>query len=88
MHNLRELLFETLACMGGKRKKDSIQFLEKDLFIKHNKSGIKYTIYKIGLKKNNRKPLIIAYRYYGPNDNKKKFFIKISPNDFAKYSPV
>jgi hypothetical protein len=82
-----DILFETLACLGGKRKKDSISFLSANLFIKHKKSGVKYTIVKVGINKKDSKPVVKAYRYYGPN-SKKKYFILIDDKNFNKYEPV
>ena len=51
MKNLKELLFETLACLGGKRKKDAVEFLSPELLIRHKDAGIKYTVKKVGISK-------------------------------------
>ena len=77
--------------LGGKRKGNSFSFLSNSLYIKHKKSGIKYTILKVIVKKKNKKPYIYAYRYYSPkkkNNKARKFFIEISPKNFSKYEPV
>ena len=86
MKNLKELLFETLECLGGKKKGNCIEFLEPDLLIKHKECGVKYTIEKIGISKKTKKPLVVAYRYYGPSN--KKYYIKIQVKDFGNYTPV
>lgn len=80
-----EKLYETLVCLGGKEKNKSIYFLDKSLTIKHKKTGIKYTIEKVGLYQSN--PAVLAYRYFNPK-NKKKFFMYITSKDFNKYEPV
>jgi len=86
MNNLRKLLFETLSCLGAKRKKDSFEFLKPDLLIRHKDAGIKYTVAKVGISKEDKKPTVIAYRYFGPTD--KKYYITIKTIDFNKYEPV
>ena len=80
-----EKLFETLTCLGGTKKNNSIYLIDTDLAIKHKKTGIKYTITRVGLI--NKKPAVLAYRYYDPK-SKKKFFLYIKQNDFNKYEPV
>ena len=87
MHYNQTILFETLSCMGGKKKKDSIHFLSNDLIIKHKDTGVKYTIVKVGINKKNKKPIVKAYRYYGPNSDK-KYFITIIDKSFNQYEPV
>jgi hypothetical protein len=86
MHNLRKLLFETLACLGAKKNKESFEFLEPDLLIKHKDAGVKYTVKKVGISSKDKKPIVIAYRYYGPSN--KKHYIEIHVKDFNKYEPV
>lgn len=85
-----DLLFETLASLGGKKGKNCVEYLDTDLLIKEKESGVKYTISQIGKDKNSGQPVVIAYRYYGPtlNTDKKKFIIHIHPKDFNKYKPV
>ena len=87
MNILKDRLFETLSCLGGKREKDSIAFLEPKLLIKHKQAGIKYTVLKVGFSKKGKTPTVVAYRYYGPS-SKKKVYITISAQDFNKYEPV
>ena len=80
-------LYETLFCLGGKKKKDGVHFLSSKLLIKHKKTGVKYTIVKVGIDKEDKKPIVKAYRYYGPNSNK-KFYITIVDKQFKNYEPV
>ena len=83
-------LFESLLSLGGKRKKDSIEFIRSDLLIKHKESGVKYTVVNVQIlndEEGKGKPSVMAYRYYGP-DNDKKYFIKILPKNFKNYEPV
>ena len=85
MKNLKNLLFETLSLLGGKKKKNSVNFLKPRLHIKHKDVGIKYTIQKVGMY--NGEICVYAYRYIKPKSNK-KMYIKIFKNDFDKYEPV
>ena len=81
-------LFESLKLLGGKKDvDDSIDFLKPDLLIKHKKAGVKYTIRKVKLDKNTKKPFVICYRYVGPN-SKRKIYIKITEKEFNQYKPV
>ena len=86
MNNLK-ILYETLKCLGGKKSKEGVSFLSPDLTIKHKDSGVKYTIAKVGILKKNGKPIVKAYRYYGPNSDK-KYFITILAKSFNQYEPV
>ena len=86
MNNIN-ILYETLKCLGGKKSKQGIVFLSPRLVIKHKDSGVKYTITKVGIHKKNRKPIVKAYRYYGPNSNK-KYYITILDKSFNQYEPV
>tara|TARA_A100001011_G_scaffold397051_1_gene496850 strand:- start:3053 stop:3328 length:276 start_codon:yes stop_codon:yes gene_type:complete len=91
MQHLKKTLLETLSMLGGKKGKDSIDFLKPSLVIKRKDCGVKYTVKKVVLQdENNKKPFVVAYRYYGmnPNKPKKKVYIKIYHNDFNKYEPV
>ena len=85
--NSLNMLYETLKCLGGKKSKDSVEFLSPNLLIRHKESGVKYTIVKVGLLKKNKKPIVKAYRYYGPNSDK-KYFITILTKSFNQYEPV
>ena len=81
-------LFESLKLLGGKKDvDDSIDFLKPDLLIKHKKAGVKYTVKKVKLDKNTKKPIVICYRYVGPN-SKRKIYIKITEEEFNQYKPV
>jgi hypothetical protein len=80
-------IFETLSCLGGKKIKDSIVFLEPNLLIKHKETGIKYTVLTIKKLKKKKQPIVICYRYYKPKSNK-KVYIKITPEDFDKFIPA
>ena len=84
------LLLETLANLGGKKGKDCVQYLGAELLIKEKETGVKYTVSQIGKDKNTQKPVVVAYRYYGPatDTEKKKYTIYIHPKDFNKYDKV
>ena len=87
--SLESLLFETLKLLGGKKSKNSFNFLKPNLLIKHKEAGVKYTISRIKFSKETKKPSVICYRYSNPNSKiKKKVFIKIDEDDFNKYEPV
>ena len=81
-------LFENLSKIGGKKGKDCVHFLSPDLLIKEKETGVKYTIISIGKDKKTNQPVIRAYRYYGPDTNRKKFFINIHTKKFKQYTPV
>ena len=81
------LLFETLASLGGKKGKNCVEFISPDLVIKEKESGVKYTVTHVLKDKNTNQPVVKAYRYYGPGSNK-KYFIYISPKYFNKYDKV
>lgn len=85
--NALEILYETLNCLGGKKKDNCFYFLDNQLCIKHKKSGIKYTIDSIGLLKKTNQPVVKAYRYYNKKPNK-KMYIVITHKQFNKYEPV
>ena len=78
-------ILETLTVLGGKKTRDSIYFLKPSLHIKHKESGIKYTVSKVKIIDD--EPFVFCYRYYGPKNNK-KVYIKLSADDFDKFSPV
>jgi len=81
-------LFESLKLLGGKKDiDDSIDFLKPDLLIKHKKAGVKYTIRKVKIDKNTKKPFVICYRYISPN-SKRKIYIRITEEEFNQYKPV
>ena len=83
-----KFLLETLRILGGKSEIDkSIKFIKPKLVIKHKKAGVKYTVKKIVFDEENKSPVVICYRYYGPGSNK-KIYIKIKKNHFSKYEPV
>ena len=83
-----ESLLETLRVLGGKKDLDkSIKFIKPKLVIKHIKAGVKYTVKRIVFDKEDKSPVVICYRYYGPG-SKKKIYIKIKKNHFSKYEPV
>lgn len=83
-----ESLIETLKILGGEKDlNNSIKFIKPRLLIKHKKAGVKYTVKKIIFDEESKSPVVICYRYYGPN-SKKKVYIKINKKHFSKYEPV
>ena len=83
-----ESLIETLKILGGEKDLNkSIKFIKPRLLIKHKDAGIKYTVKKIVFDEESKSPVVICYRYYGPN-SKKKIYIKIKKKQFSKYEPV
>lgn len=83
-----ESLIETLKILGGEKDLNkSIKFIKPRLLIKHKDAGIKYTVKKIVFDEESKSPVVICYRYYGPNSNK-KIYIKIKKKQFSKYEPV
>tara|TARA_B100000287_G_scaffold385810_1_gene393233 strand:- start:372 stop:638 length:267 start_codon:yes stop_codon:yes gene_type:complete len=86
----RKLFIESLLALGGRKTKDSIDFLSNSLLIRDKKSRVEYTVKKI-VKDENGKPVVICYRYYmpaGKDGDTKRVFIKIPSEDFKKYEPV
>ena len=81
-------MFENLKSGVKKEKGKIINYLAPHLYIKHKKTGLKYTIKKLIIK--DGKPCIIAYRYYSkPNANpNKKIYINIKEKNFSKYEAV
>ena len=71
-----DLLLETLAALGGKKGKDCVDYIDTQLLIKQKETGVKYTVSQIAKDQNSSQPVVVAYRYYGPNSNK-KYYIKI-----------
>jgi len=85
---MHDSLIETLKILGGKKDLNhSIKFIKPRLLIKHKKAGVKYTVKKIIFDEETKAPIVICYRYYGPN-SKKKVYIKINKKQFSKYEPV
>lgn len=81
-------LLETLKILGGKKDlNQSIKFIKPKLLIKHKKAGVKYTVKKIIFDEETRNPVVICYRYFGPNSDKKTY-IKIDKKQFSQYEPV
>ena len=82
------VLLETLRVLGGKKELNkSISFIKPSLVIKHKGAGVKYTVAKIVFDEEKKSPVVICYRYYGPNGDK-KVYIKINQKNFSKYEPV
>lgn len=82
----KNIYIESLLALGGKKKKDSIDFIADQLLIRHKDSGIEYTVKKVSIGKDG-KPTVICYRYYSPENNK-KVYIAIPYNEFSNYEPV
>ena len=85
-----KLFIESLLALGGKKKKDGIDFLSSSLLIRDKASRVEYTVGKI-VTDENGKPVVLCYRYYmpkGSNGDAKKVFIRIPSEDFTKYEPV
>ena len=88
MNITAKMLIETLVLLGGEKGADgSVSFIKPNLVIKHKEAGIKYTVKKVKIDKETKKPFVICYRYYSPN-SKKKVYIKIDKKDFNKFKPV
>ena len=83
----KNIYIESLVALGGKKKEDSIDFIGSDLVVRDKDSRIEYTVVK-AVKDEDGKPVVVCYRYYGPNHGSKKVFIKIPLEDFEKYEPV
>ena len=82
----KNIYIESLEALGGKKKKDSIDFITNQLLIRHKDSRIEYTVKKVIFDKN-EKPIVVCYRYYKPNSDK-KVYINIPHNEFSDYEPV
>ena len=84
---LKNIFFESLVNLGAKIDGNIVSFIKPNLTIKHKKSGVEYTVYKVdalGAK-------LLCYRYYANSESKKrkkKMYILISKKDFNKYEPV
>lgn len=86
----RKLFIESLLALGGKKKKDAIDFLSSNLLIRDKKSKVEYTVKSITADESGN-PVVVCYRYYMPpgrDEKSKKVFIKIPSADFKKYEPV
>ena len=82
----KNIYIESLLSLGGKQKKDSIDFISNQLLIRHKESRIEYTVKKVTIG-DDGKPSVLCYRYYGPK-NSKKIYIKIPSKEFSDYEPV
>lgn len=83
----RKKVIESLLSLGGKKNKDSIEYISDQLVIRHKKTGIEYTVRSVKLGEDGQHS-VICYRYYSPKEGGKKVFIKILPNEFKSYEPV
>ena len=83
----KNIYIESLLSLGGKKRKGSIDFVADNLLIRHKDSRIEYTVKKI-IKDEDGNPVVLCYRYYAPDRNSKKVFVKIPKSDFNKYEPV
>jgi hypothetical protein len=78
---------ENLKKSGFKKKKNKVvSYVSPSLLIRHKPTKIEYTVQKIIFLE--KKPCIVAYRYYSHPDKKKKIFIRILEKDFRHYEPV
>ena len=83
----RRIYIESLLALGGKKNKDSVEYLADQLLIRDKKSKVEYTVKKVVID-DNGKPVVICYRYYGPEKGNKKVYIKLNHQDFGKYERV
>ena len=72
--------------VDGNSKDKTINMLSKALSIRHKPTKLEYTIDKITVV--DKKPVIIAYRYYSKPGSDKKVYIQIQSNDFKNYETV
>ena len=80
---MKNSVIESLLALGGKKNQDmSIDLLSSSLLIKCKDTGHKYTVSRVDF--DNGKPVVICYRYYGPNDSD-IVYIKLREKDFSKY---
>lgn len=78
---------ENLKKSGFKKEKGKvISYVSSQLVIRHKPTKLEYTVSKVIIK--NKKPFIIAYRYYSNPRKNKKVFIKIDEKNFKNYEPV
>ena len=82
-----KIYIESLLALGGKKDKNQIKYVADNLLIRDKKSKVEYTVKKVIIG-DDGKPYVVWYRYYGPEQNNKKVFLKINPEDFNKYEPV
>ena len=82
----KNIYIESLLSLGGEKKKDSIEFIANQLLIRHKDSRVEYTVKNVTIDQNG-KPIVICYRYYKPNSDK-KVYITIPHNEFSDYEPV
>ena len=83
---LKKIFIESLLNLGGKIDGDVVSFIKPSLAIKHKKSGVEYTVFKVDPAGDK----IVCYRYYNnpKSKEKKKLYIAISKKDYKKYEPV
>jgi len=81
------MYIESLLSLGGKKSEDAIEFLSNGLIIREKDSRVEYTVVKVYAAKSG-KPEVLCYRYYLPDKNSKKVYIRIPSTDFSKYEPV
>lgn len=78
---------ENLKKSGFKKEKGkTISYVASQLVIRHKPTKLEYTVSKVYIQ--DKKPVILAYRYYNSPEKKKKVFIKIDEKDFKNYEPV
>jgi len=82
-----QILVETLECLGAQKKALSFKFLKPNLLIKDKSTGFKYTVLKVKINKDTKKPEVFCFRYSSKKPNK-KLFLKISHKKFKNYKPV
>ena len=74
------------AGKSAKKNLDSIEFCSPSLLIKHNPTGIEYTIFKIKL--HDKSPVLYAYRYDVKNpDSYGKVYIKVNEKQWSGKNP-
>jgi hypothetical protein len=83
----KNIYIEALVSLGGKKNKKSVDYIAGDLLIRDKKTRIEYTVKNVVIG-DDGKPYVICYRYYSPDDNDKKVFIKIPHSDFNKFERV
>lgn len=83
----KNIYIESLVALGGKKNKDAIDYVADQLVIRNKGTKIEYTVKKVRLGRDG-KPVVVCYRYYGPDKNNKKTYMRIHPKDFDKYEPV
>jgi hypothetical protein len=83
----KSIYIESLLSLGGKKNKDSIEFISNGLMIRDKASRVEYTVVRV-YPDERGKPIVLCYRYYLPDSGEKKVYIRIPSTDFTKYEPV